>query len=257
MLYDALMIDEETVLVIKQGFRGELVLNRPHRKNALTGPMVDRLHSGLESLIDDPDVRVILLRGSDGVLCAGNDLTEFSSSPSPDWLADHHERWINLHEALFNCPKPIVCALEGVAIAAGSALVLACDLVIAGEKARLHVAEASEKIKKTPHLNTVWLMWRYGPARTLELAMTAIPLYGRELVDRGMAVMTMADEKVLASARQYADQVGQAAPEIISNVKQSIRELSFLDFREAAERASSTQQAGASPWQNTKGLKKE
>lgn len=249
------MKEQEMVLIKKEGKRGELALNRPHRKNALTGPMVDGLHSGLISLIEDPDIRVIVLSGSEGVFCAGNDLKEFSSSPSPAWLADHHSRWINLHEALFNCPKPIICAFEGVAIAAGSALVLACDLVVAGEKARLHVAEASEKIKKTPHLNTVWLMWRFGAARALELAMTAIPLTGRQLVERGMAVMAVDDEKVLQSARQYADRVGDAAPEIVANVKQSIRELSLFDFREAAERASSTQQAGAIPWQNTKGLK--
>lgn len=250
------MSNEREVLVNKFGARGELTLNRPHRKNALTGPMVDKLHLGLESLIADGDIKVILIRGEAGVFCAGNDLKEFSANPPPSWLATQPVRWTGLHEAIFNCPKPIVCALEGVAIAAGSALVLACDLIVAGDNARLHVAEASEKIKKTPHLNTVWLMWRYGPTRTLELAMTAIPLTGKQLLERGMVVMSVEDEKVLDSARDYADRIADAAPGITAAVKDSVRQLSGASFKEIADKAMKIQQPGATSWQDTKGLLK-
>lgn len=245
----------DSVLIEKKGVRGELILNRPERKNALTGPMVDALHEGLNGLIADSKVRVILLRGEGGVLCAGNDLKEFGASPSPEWLATQPQRWTALHEAMFDCPKPIVCALEGAAIAAGSALVLACDLVVAGDGARLHVAEASERIRKTPYLNTVWLMWRYGPALTLELAMTAIPLTGPQLVSRGMAVKSVPDAEILAAARAYADQVGEASSEIMASVKASVRHLSQAGFREIAEKVMGIQQSGTTNWSGTKGLK--
>lgn len=245
----------DAVIVEKYQSRGELVLNRPHRKNALTGPMVDKLILNLESLIEDDSIKVIMLRGAEGFFCAGNDLKEFSANPPPEWLANHSQRWTGLHEALFLCPKPLVCVLEGAAIAAGSALALACDLIITGNNARLHVAEASEKIKKTPHLNTVWLMWRYGPVRTLELAMTAIPLTGKQLFEKGMAIKAVEDSRVLEEAREYADKVCDANPEIMASVKETVRELSGAGFRETAEKAMRLQQSGATSWQGTTGLK--
>lgn len=218
------------VLVERHGPRGELVLNRPERRNALTGPLVQALHAGLEQLVADEGVHVILIRGAGGTLCAGLDLDAFAADPPPPWRAQFGELWGGLHAAIYACPKLVVGALEGVAIAAGSALALACDVLIAGESARLHVAEV--KLGMAAPINVVWLQLKFGAARALELAAGGQPYSGRALVERGIALRAVPDASALDEARAYADLAAQNRPQAVATVKQTLRMLNGVeDFR--------------------------
>lgn len=246
------MSEEPLVLVERDGRRGELVLNRPRRRNAITGPLVDAMGVALQELIADDSVHVILIRGAGGAFCSGNDLKEFGAEPPPPWLANQEERWIDFHDQLFRCPKPIVGALEKAAIGGGAALANACDFLIAGETARYHSVEPSEQIAKTPHVTTVWMLWRHGVSKTMQVAMTAIPLTGAELFQRGIAVAAVPDDQVVEAARAYADRLAATAPGIVADVKQSIREITGTeDFRAAATRVLAMQRRAASGWAGT------
>lgn len=225
------MQDDLLVLVERDGHRGELVLNRPSRRNALTGPVVEALRAGLADLVVDETVRVILLRGAGGAFCAGLDLDAFAADPPPPWRSGFSNLWADLHADLYACPKPVVGALEGPAIAAGSALALACDMLVAGDTCRFQVAEA--RLGLAAPINTVWLMVKYGAARALEFAAGAQPYAGAALVQRGLAVKSVPDGDVLAEARAYADLLAENKPAGMAAVKNNIRLLSGIsDFRQ-------------------------
>ncbi|MHB8576308.1 MAG: enoyl-CoA hydratase/isomerase family protein, partial [Dehalococcoidia bacterium] len=91
------MDEAATVLIERDGARGELVLNRPERRNALIGPMVTELRAGLAALVADTEVKAILIRGAGGSFCAGLDLDAFGASPPPAWRANFSEAWASLH----------------------------------------------------------------------------------------------------------------------------------------------------------------
>lgn len=219
------MADEPLVRVEREGARGELVLNRPHRRNALIRPLVEAMHAGLDELVADDDIHVILIRGEGGTFCAGIDLK--ARQEEPELLEGMGPARADFHAAIYECPKPIVGALEGHAIAGGSGLAFACDFLVAGEGARLHVSEVGMGMMAP--LNLLWLELKFGYAKATELVVGGQPYTGRELVERGLAVLAVPDEEALAAARAYADRLAENGPAAVAQVKSALRALAGVD----------------------------
>ena len=121
-------------------FWGEITLNRPETKNAINGPLgvgFSRLLMKYRLIKDS--VQAVLLKGAEGAFCSGLDLNDFNASPPPSWLPDFKKVWRQAHRAMYNCPIPIVVALERYAINGGAALALAADYLIAGEQSFLEL----------------------------------------------------------------------------------------------------------------------
>lgn len=222
------------VLVEEHGTRGELVLNRPERRNSLTGPLVRELQAGFDRLDRSSGINVIVIRGAEGYFCAGLDLKEFSKDPQPDWVAGFSEQWLSFHCALYECNKPIIGALEGFAIAGGSALALACDFLVIGQGAFLHVAEA-ERGMQAP-INAAWLQLRYGYAKTQCMTLLAQRYYGDDLVKQGMALESVEDVAVLPRTREVADRLAAFDNRNLAALKNGVRKtLGDFSFRRLVE----------------------
>ena len=196
----------EVLLEVSDGV-GEVVLNRPERKNAITGPLGVKLAECMAEASDREDVRVVILRGADGAFCSGLDLGEFNADPAPDWLSDFQHIWRGAHRAIFECRKPIVGALERYAINGGAALALACDLLVAGEEAFLQVGEV--QIGMAAPYNMAWLSLRHSEQVMARVALIGDRLNGSDLVELGLATTSVADPlgEARALAKQAADSV--------------------------------------------------
>lgn len=109
-----------------------LTMNRPTRKNALTLAMYEALAAGLQEAAQRPNVRVALIQGVDGCFTAGNDLQDFAQNPPTSTDTPVFQ----FLKALLNFPKPLVAAVDGVAIGIGTTMLLHCDLVYCTERAR-------------------------------------------------------------------------------------------------------------------------
>ncbi len=118
-----------------------LTLTSPGTRNALGIAMIEALIAAFASIAADPAVRVVVLTGEGPAISAGHDLKELQAHRNdPDRGIDFYEhemkRCAELMQQIVALPKPVIAAVEGVATAAGCQLVAACDLAIAGEKAR-------------------------------------------------------------------------------------------------------------------------
>src|SRR5205085_7355803 len=118
------------------------------------------------------------------------------------WRADFGERWAELHEKFFTCPKPVIGAIEGAAIAAGATLALACDFLVVANSTRLQLSET--RLGLTSSMSVVWLQFRHGGGAAVELALNARTLQGKELVERGLALQVVRDGHTLEAARAVA-----------------------------------------------------
>jgi enoyl-CoA hydratase len=190
------------VQLIEHDTWAELVLNRPERKNAITGPLGQQLAEALTAIEANAAIETVLFRGEGGAFCSGLDLKEFNAEPAPDWLEDFQHIWRGAHRALFNCSKPIIGALERYAINGGAALALACDLLVAGKGAFLQVGEV--QIGMAAPYNLAWLSLKHPEAVANRLAMTGRRFPGPELVDLGVAWECVDDDAVLETARTLA-----------------------------------------------------
>ena len=181
------------------GCWGEVMLNRPERKNAITGPFGEQLADALEELQQDQQVQALLLHGAGGAFCSGLDLNAFNAEPEPAWVAGFQASWRRAHNALFNCNKPIVGALERYAINGGAALAIACDYLIAGEQAFLQVGEV--QIGMAAPYNMAWLNLRHSERVIAEVTLIGDRLPAAELVRLGLVNESVADDQVLLTAR--------------------------------------------------------
>ncbi len=213
----------EVITTLHEGW-AEVVLNRPHRRNAITGPLGDELASTVSELSAGEKVRVILLRGADGAFCSGLDIKEFNAEPPPDWMPAFRDTWRSAHRALFDCPHPIVGALEKYAINGGAALALACDLLVAGDEAFLQIGEVRQGMA-APY-NMAWMRLRHSEALTANLALTGRRVRGQELVRLGIATESVADDQVLPRARELATDLASYPSGALARIKALARRYS-------------------------------
>lgn len=217
----------EEVRLETNGAVAEIILNRPERKNAVTGPLAEAAAAAVSEVAANPDLRVILLRGEGGVFCSGLDLKEFNAEPRPEWLPRFQGLWRGLHERLFACDKAIVCAMESYAINAGSALALSADYLVAGETAFLQVGEVRQG--RPAPMNVAWLLARHSDAVARRVMLLGRRIAGPELLQLGIAHAVVPDGEVLASARTLAGELAEISPEGIAGTKQLLRGLNPRD----------------------------
>ncbi len=130
----------DELIVEPQGTWVRLVLNRPAAKNALNTALLGRLAAVLTDLAEDAACRAVLLCGAGGNFAAGADIAEIADKTSVEGEADPRKaHWA----AIRDFPKPLVAAVDGVALGGGLELALLADLLVLGQGARLGLPEVN------------------------------------------------------------------------------------------------------------------
>ena len=137
-----------TIRYEQRGATAWITLDRPDAMNALSGPMCTELLEVIGRIERDPGIRVIVLTGAGRAFCAGADLKgvfeDAGGSPGPiDPMTDFLDQVGTMMERLRVCPKPSIAALNGLTLAGGLELAMACDLIIAADSARIGDAHAN------------------------------------------------------------------------------------------------------------------
>ncbi|WP_290813292.1 AMP-binding protein [Ferrovibrio sp.] len=220
--YDIAVADEakEPVLLIRSGPVATITLNRPAAMNALSPDVMDALDRVLDELHADETVRAVILTGAGKAFCAGGDLLGFGKELSldPQSLLDtlaYNQRVMLKLRAL---PMPVLAAVNGVAVAGGLELILACDVVIAAETAKIGDGHARYAIVPAAG-STVQLMIRMHGAQAMHMLFSAELFSARQCMEWGLVTdVVPADQlhnKVLDIARCYS----QRSPAVLRHVK--------------------------------------
>jgi enoyl-CoA hydratase len=131
----------ETIIYEKREELGYITLNRPQALNAYNMKMRDELYEVLGAIKDDSDIKVTIINGAgERAFCAGADLTEFLTAPSP--VIARQVRWERDVWGLFlSMPQPLIAAIHGYVLGSGLEIALCCDIRVASEDARFGVPE--------------------------------------------------------------------------------------------------------------------
>jgi 2-(1,2-epoxy-1,2-dihydrophenyl)acetyl-CoA isomerase len=183
-----------------------LTLDRPARRNALTGGVLDALVAALTDL--DDAVRVVVLTGEGKGFCAGQDLADEAVAAEDADLGATVDRWNAGVRAIRAARVPVVAAVNGVAAGAGANLALACDLVIAARSARF--LEPFAGLGLVPDGGGTWLLPRLvGTQRAAALTLLGAPLGAEEAASWGLIAEVVDDDafgdRIAAVARHLAD----------------------------------------------------
>src|SRR5229473_3426870 len=195
-----------SILVSQEAGVLTVTLNRPEKLNAFNPEMHQDLRRALERAADEAEVRAVLLTGTGRACCAGQDLAERDVSPgaAPIDLSVSIGSYYNpLVRRLRALPKPIVCAVNGVAAGAGANIALACDLVIAARSASF--VQSFSKIGLMPDSGGTYFLPRLvGTARAMGLALLGEQLSAEDAERWGLIWKVVDDENLLSGATTLA-----------------------------------------------------
>jgi 2-(1,2-epoxy-1,2-dihydrophenyl)acetyl-CoA isomerase len=201
-----------------------VTLNRPDKLNAFNPEMHQRLREALEEARDETGVRAVLLTGSGRGFCAGQDLSERSASTDSapiDLSVSLGSNYNPLVRRLRALPKPIVCAVNGVAAGAGANIALACDIVLAGRSASF--VQSFARLGLVPDSGGTYFLPRLaGTARAMGLALLAEPLSAEEAQRWGLIWKAVDDDKLLEDASALARMLAQGPTKGYALIKKAL-----------------------------------
>jgi len=195
-----------SVLISVEAGVQTITLNRPDKLNAFNPEMHQQLRRGLEQALDDPAIRVLLLTGAGRAFSSGQDLAERDVAPGAapiDLSVSIGSHYNPLVRRLRELPKPVVCAVNGVAAGAGANIALACDLVLAARSASF--VQAFARIGLVPDSGGTYFLPRLvGMARATGLALLGESLSAEDAERWGMIWKVVDDERLMPEATALA-----------------------------------------------------
>ncbi|UPG73639.1 2-(1,2-epoxy-1,2-dihydrophenyl)acetyl-CoA isomerase PaaG [Roseomonas gilardii subsp. gilardii] len=212
----------DTVRVERPDGWRKIILHRPDKLNAFNEELHAALAASLEEAAADPDCRAVLLTGAGRGFCAGQDLGDRRGGDGPPDLGDTLERLYNpLVRRLRDMPKPVVCAVNGVAAGAGANLALACDIVLAAHSAKF--IQAFARIGLIPDSGGTHTLPRLvGEARARALMLLAEPVEARQAEAWGMIWRALPDEALMPEAEALAARLATQPTQGLALVKRAL-----------------------------------
>ena len=205
----------------KEGKIAIFTLNRPEALNAMNVQTARELHAAMVDFRDDPELWVGIITGAgDRAFCAGADIKDMLP-----FLKEHLQ---NRPWAMPDTPmrgldlwKPIIAAINGVALGGGLEIVLACDLRIASEKARFGVPEVT--LGLIPGWGATQRLPRMIPqCKAAELLLTGKPIDAQEAYRIGLVNIVVPPEAVMTTAKEWAEVICQAGPLAVRAAKEAM-----------------------------------
>jgi enoyl-CoA hydratase/carnithine racemase len=206
------------ILIERSGSIARVTLNRPAKKNAMTSGMYLSMAEFFNDAAKDDGVRVVLWDAGGDSFSAGNDIEDFLKNPpgageSPQAL---------LGNALLNLDKPLIAAVQGMAIGGGTTLLTHCDFVYAGESAKFQLPFVN--LGLVPEFGSSWsLPARSGHIRAAELIMLGLPFDARLAAEIGLVTRVVPDQELLATATETAEKLAAKPPGALQACKRLLK----------------------------------
>lgn len=210
-----------TLIFEKEDSIAYITLNRPKVLNVYNTIMRDELYQVLGAIRDDPEVKVSVLKGAgDKAFCAGADLTEFLTAPSP--TVARQVRWERDVWGLFlNCPCPLIAALHGYVLGSGIEMALCCDIRIASEDVQFGLPEVALGI--IPAAGATQTLPRVvGRAKALEMMFLGSRIGASEALNIGLVNEVVPRSKLYLTADDIARRISQFDSMVVANIKQAV-----------------------------------
>jgi enoyl-CoA hydratase/carnithine racemase len=217
-----------------------ILLNRPGRKNAFTGEMIDSWASALREAASDPAVRVVVLRGAGAAFCSGVDLDTIGDQGTDPlkWKNFLHDRVQQVPRAVAALDKPLIASIGGPAVGAGMDMALMCDMRVAAESATF--CESYIRVGMVPGAGGCWFLPRIvGMAKAMELFLTADFVDAEEALRIGLVNRVVADEELVEQTYSLAGRIAAGPPITTRLLKRMLHQSARSDLETALELASS------------------
>lgn len=221
---------EHTLYEVRDG-AAWITLNRPERRNALSGILVRELYDHLAAANADDAVRSIVLTGAGKGFCAGADLKNPPGQATPDGRVVPYS---DVLTAIWEGDKPVVAAINGAAFAGGLGLVAASDIVITSQEALFSFSEV--RIGVIPAVISVVCLRKLGPHHGMRLFLTGERFDGKQAVEYGLAHRAVPREDLMAAVAKEIEAINLGGPKAVTECKKLVRAVPEWSLAEGFEK---------------------
>jgi 2-(1,2-epoxy-1,2-dihydrophenyl)acetyl-CoA isomerase len=222
-----------SVTIKREGSVAIVTLDRADKKNALTLAMRAELYGMFEDLAEDDDVRAIILRGAGTDFCAGADIKEMGATTPRDFVM-RTRRLHRITRAIASIKKPVIAAVDGVAIGAGWSIALSCDFVVTTARARF--AFTFGRIGYAPDAGAVWhLVQQIGQMKAKEIIYSGRFIDGAEALSLGLALELVPADDLMDRAMAMANRLAAGPPIALAMAKRQFEAASALSLDQFLE----------------------
>ena len=218
-----------------------LTLDRPEKLNAFTNDMLQGLVEALDDCEDRDDVRVVILTGAGRGFCSGGDVGTMGEAADNRTHVTKKRIWRDVQafpKRLARFEKPIIAAVNGVAVGGGLDLALACDIRVASQSARF--SETYAKIGLAPGGGGAYFLPRIiGQARALEMLWTAEFIDATQALEIGLVNHVYPNEDLMAETQKLAARIAAMPPLSVQLIKRAVAQGLNTDMTTAFDLISS------------------
>jgi methylglutaconyl-CoA hydratase len=204
-----------------------ITLNRPERRNALTLELLTDLCAAINAASQQPEQRILILRGAGAAFCTGLDLKEAADQNKAHATA---EMVANTLISISQTRLVTIAAVHGAAVAGGAGIMSACDLVVAAEKTKIGYPEVRRGL--VAGLVMTFLRRQVGERNMRELLYTAELIDAARAKEIGLVNRVVAPEEVMNEAQKFAVSVLQGAPGALAQTKRLVEDLWWHSVKE-------------------------
>jgi methylglutaconyl-CoA hydratase len=223
------------ILYSVEGAIAAITLNRPEKRNAIDGQLIQELKTAFESARADPDVRVVTLAGSGKDFCSGADLANLEKVRHAGVMANMEDArgMAELFVSMRRHPKLIVALVKGRALAGGCGLATACDLILAEESASFGYPEVN--IGFVPAMVMAILKRSVSEKRALELITTGLVIPAQKAAELGLINQFYPDAQFNEMATSYIHHLATRSGSALTLCKNLLYHMDGLSFEAAVE----------------------
>jgi enoyl-CoA hydratase/carnithine racemase len=222
------------IVITDDGPVRTIAFDRPERRNAFSAQMLHDLADAVGEAGRQEDVRVVVLRGAGSDFSAGADLQVYRDFGPLEVRRANLDTWMAAFDAIESAPVPVVASVRGWAIAGGTELLLACDLVVCAEGAKLGLVEA--QVGVIPGAGACVRLPRWvGRAAAKEILMLGNHLDAAEAFRLGLVNRLVPDEELDDATRAFARELASRSPLALAAAKRAVNVGAELDQRSGIE----------------------
>ncbi len=213
----------QNLIVEKNGFIATVKVNREKAMNALNPDVLKEIKECFTGLSEDASLRAVILTGAgEKAFVAGADISAMSQMTSADAMT-FGRLGQDAMNAVSNCSKPVIAAVNGFCLGGGMELALACDFIYASEKAKLGLPEVN--LGLFPGWGGTQRLSRLiGPNRAKEIILSARLLNAQEAFQFGIVNKVCAPETLLADVNAVASEIAKKGPVAVMHAKRTIQQ---------------------------------
>jgi len=225
-----------TLLLDIAGNLATITLNRPEKRNAISAAMIGELQTALDQ-IEKSHARVALLTGNGKSFCAGMDLDMLAAiaQQSPAENQEDSRRMAKMFRRIWSFSKPIIAAVNGVALAGGCGIATLCDFTLAAPEAKFGYTEV--KIGFLPAIVSVFLTRQIGEKKARDLLLTGRLIEAAEAKEMGLINEIVPAEKLMERAKELAETLISASPSSLTRAKRLLTSAAAASVDADLERA--------------------